>query len=109
MKKHLLCCLLALLGFALPAAGITISGYISDEETGETLINATVYDSISGKGAVSNLYGFYTLTLPEGPVHLIYSYLGYKPQRFAFWADSDRQLTVRLQSGAELEEVVVSG
>jgi len=109
MKKHVLCCLLALLSFALPAAGITISGYISDEETGETLINATVYDSISGKGAVSNLYGFYTLTLPEGPVHLIYSYLGYKPQRFAFWADSDRQLTVRLQSGAELEEVVVSG
>lgn len=66
MKKHVLCCLLALFSFALPAAGITISGYISDEETGETLINATVYDSISGKGAVSNLYGFYTLRCPKG-------------------------------------------
>lgn len=109
MKKYLLSCLLTLLSLALPAADITISGYISDEETGETLINATVFDSISGKGAVSNLYGFYTLTLPEGQVHLIYSYLGYKPQRFVFRADNNRQLTVRLQSGAELEEVVVSG
>lgn len=60
MKKYLLSCSLALLSLALAAADITISGYISDEDTGETLINATVYDSISGKGAVSNLYGFYT-------------------------------------------------
>jgi hypothetical protein len=109
MKKYLLSCLLTLLSLALPAADITISGYISDEETGETLINATVFDSISGKGAVSNLYGFYTLTLPEGQVHLIYSYLGYKPQRFVFRADNNRQLTVRLQASTELEEVVVSG
>ena len=36
------------------ATNFTISGYITDQNTGETLISSSVFDQISLKGAVSN-------------------------------------------------------
>ena len=42
----------------------TLSGYISDAATGETLIGATVWAESLSQGVASNVYGFYTLTLP---------------------------------------------
>ena len=44
----------------------TLSGYIADEATGETLIGATVWAESVSQGVASNVYGFYTLTLPAG-------------------------------------------
>ena len=56
----------------------TISGYIRDAATGETLIGAgvAVISSTKATGAVTNEYGYYTLTIPEGRVNLVYSYVG---------------------------------
>ena len=54
---------------SLFAQEYTISGYIKDASNGETLIGSTVYvEEVSG-GAVSNVYGFYSLTLPAGKLH----------------------------------------
>ena len=39
----------------------TISGFVSDKETGEKLIGANVYDANTYKGTVANNYGFYSL------------------------------------------------
>lgn len=44
----------------------TLSGYITDATDGETLIGAKVYVPSIGKGAVTNNYGFYSLTVPKG-------------------------------------------
>ena len=44
----------------------TVSGYITDAKTGETLISAGVV--ANNTGAVTNPYGFYTLTLPKGQI-----------------------------------------
>ena len=60
----------------------TLSGYISDAATGETLIGATVWAEAISQGVASNVYGFYTLTIPEGTYAISVSYLGYAPQRF---------------------------
>ena len=62
----------------LSAQNYTISGYITDGANGETLISATVIDKNLSKGAVSNNYGYYSLTLPRGDVSLNYSYIGYE-------------------------------
>ena len=43
----------------------TVSGTITDSKTGETLIGATVYDTVSKKGTVTNQHGRYTLTLKD--------------------------------------------
>ena len=40
----------------------TISGYVMDAASKETLIGATVIDKNSGKGCATNNYGFYTLS-----------------------------------------------
>ena len=44
---------------------ITISGYVDEAESGEKLIGATIYDLKSGKGTITNDYGFFSLTLPK--------------------------------------------
>ncbi|WP_246001585.1 carboxypeptidase-like regulatory domain-containing protein [Mucilaginibacter gracilis] len=57
----------------------TISGTIKDNATGETLIAASVrIKELPQKGASTNSYGFYSITIPEGEYTLIYSYIGYE-------------------------------
>ena len=55
----------------------TVSGYMTDSKSGESLIGAAVVNPASGQGSVTNNYGFYTFTVPEGSVTLEYSYMGY--------------------------------
>ena len=56
---------------------ITISGFIYDQSSHESLIAANVYDLASGQSAVSNNFGFYSLSLPPGEIELCPSYVGY--------------------------------
>lgn len=85
----------------------TISGYISDIKTGEKLISASVYDTISKKGAITNNYGFYSLTLPEGKVALIVSYVGYSFKTDFFELKSNITKNLALNPTIELNEVEV--
>lgn len=56
----------------------TIHGFIKDKSTGEALIGANIYLADKRAGAVSNGYGYYSLTLPDGAYSIIYSFLGYQ-------------------------------
>ncbi|MCB0641667.1 MAG: TonB-dependent receptor plug domain-containing protein, partial [Phaeodactylibacter sp.] len=85
----------------------TISGYISDAETGEMLIGANLYDFKSEGGTVSNTYGFYSLTLPEDSVYLTVSYIGYQPQTFALKLTQDLKMDIALSSTLSLATVEV--
>ena len=59
----------------------TISGYLKDAKNGEVLIGANVYvQGNNALGATSNLYGFYSLSLPKGTYQMAYSYLGFNTQ-----------------------------
>jgi len=95
-----------LINFTL-AQRFTISGYVSDVKTGEKLISASVYDTISKKGAITNNYGFYSLTLPEGNVALIVSYVGYSPKAELFDLNSNTTKNIALHPTIELKEVEV--
>nr|WKN37178.1 TonB-dependent receptor [Tunicatimonas sp. TK19036] len=96
------------LGFG--QSNFTISGYIRDAANGEDLIGATVaVKELSGTGTTTNVYGFYSLTLPRGDYQLTYSYIGYESKGFPISLTADQTLTVELQSqDVELEEVVIS-
>lgn len=79
MRKILLAALAAVLTVSAHGQNkkITISGYIHDDTTGETLIGAGVVAAKSSAiGAVTNDFGFYTLTIPAGKTTLSYSYVG---------------------------------
>ena len=58
-------------------AQFTINGVLVDAATGERLIGANVYDNKSGKGTVTNEYGYFSITLPAGQLALDFSYGGY--------------------------------
>ena len=109
MKQTLILLLLFALAFESFSKNYTISGYIADAKTGETLISASVYDSKSGKGAVSNVYGFYSLTIPEGEVNIRFSYVGYASQQIEFNLSHDTTIQMRLQPANELQEVTIIG
>ena len=95
----------AVLVTAASAAGqskVTVSGYMTDAASGESLISATLLDRISGQGAVTNNYGFYTLTLPAGEVSLEYSYTGYETVVKEFRLTRDTVIHVGLTFSPEM-------
>ena len=100
-----------LLGMLLPAlmAGqkFTVSGYVSDKESGELLIGASIYEKTLLKGTSANLYGFYSLTLEADSLELIFSYAGYEPIKKVFKLDADIIINVQLASINELGEVEI--
>ena len=59
------------------AQNVTLSGYIKDASNGEELINASIVNEKS-QGTVTNVYGFYSLTLPAGKYTFTVSYIGYE-------------------------------
>ncbi len=99
--------LLFLLQFCCLSAQ-TVSGVVTDRQSGETLIGATVVDKRSGKGVLSNSYGFYSLPLKADSVSLRVSYVGYTPYELDTVLAGDMELNVALRSGVELKEVTVS-
>ena len=85
----------------------TISGYVMDAASKETLIGATVFDKNSGKGCATNNYGFYTLTLDPGEVNLQISYVGYAQQNHTLDLKENLSLNFSLETNTTLDEVVV--
>ena len=72
---------ISFLGSASPVDGpthVSISGKITDKNSGEALVGATVFVKELKSGAVSDMYGNYSLTLNIGTWSLVYSYVGYK-------------------------------
>ncbi|HMQ89895.1 MAG TPA: TonB-dependent receptor [Flavilitoribacter sp.] len=87
----------------------TVSGTVRDAGSGEELIGATIFvPGLDNTGAVTNEYGFYSLTLPEGQYTLTASYVGFAPFEKAVQLDKDISLDIRLSEGALLTEVTVS-
>lgn len=91
----------------LPKKDYTVSGYVMQDD-GETLINATVQDLMTGIGTLTNEHGFYSLTLPEGKHRLCYSFIGFPEENMDVELVSDRRYDIVLHGGEQLGEVVVT-
>ena len=88
----------------------TISGYIKDKATGESLLGATVQLKGTTIGATTNLYGYYSLTFPKGDVTLVYSYMGYQKEERSIDLNDNITLTIELaEETSQLKEVVITG
>lgn len=86
----------------------TLSGYVKDMD-GETLINATVYDLTTRQGTLTNAYGFFSITLPEGEHDLRCSYIGFEDKLEKLNLDADKHITISMKENARVGEVVVVG
>lgn len=89
----------------------SISGYITDIETGETLISANVSLKNTSKGTSTNTAGYFTLTnLTPGSYTVIATYIGFHRFEKNISLESGENMRFNIQlkpEGFEMEEVVV--
>ena len=107
MKKWL-----AFLGLAFTlttqAQNVTLSGYIRDAASGEELISASIVNE-SRQGTVTNIYGFYSLTLPAGEYTFTISYIGYETMTKKINLNASQTVNFELKEATnELQEVQVT-
>lgn len=110
MKGTLLSVFLFLFTHQLSAQDkFTISGYVKDALSGETLIGATIAVNGSGRAVLANQYGFYSITLPAGEYDLYVSFVGYEVLGKSIKLDADIRADLLLTPRtAAANEVVVT-
>ncbi len=109
MKKTLFVLSLFFSLVPLFSQNYTISGYVEDAETGEKMISAYVFDNNSGKGTVTNTYGFYSLTLPKDTIDLKASFIGYTSILKKFYLNKNVTINFKLESSNQLKEIEITG
>ncbi len=88
---------------------VTVSGYVKDASNGEALIGATVYlNEISG-GTVTNVYGFYSVTVPPGTYTIDYRFIGFATITKTLDLKENTRLDIELGIDEQrLDEVVIT-
>ena len=85
----------------------TISGTITDADSGEPLIGASILVTGTTSGTVTDIDGNYTLNIPDRKQLLTISYTGYAPIEKDIGNLS--RLDIQMTAGEVLDEVVVIG
>ncbi len=114
MKYPLL--LIIILTFAFSLSGFsqnkfTLSGSISDGSNGEDLIGAMVrVKEKPNMGAISNVYGFYSIDLPAGKYTFIYTYVGFQSKAVKINLTANTKKNIELKSSSkQIQGVEITG
>jgi CarboxypepD_reg-like domain/TonB-dependent Receptor Plug Domain len=111
MKKLIACITVLLWGLSICGQSkCTISGYVRDAKTGEELIGAAIgVNELPSVGIVTNSYGFYSLTLPQGQYTITVNFIGYEMSSFFLNLTGSIKLNFNLtEKVTQLKEVVVT-
>jgi hypothetical protein len=97
----------------LAEAGATLSGFVRDSTSGETLVGATVQLKETRSGAVTNKSGFYSIGgIAGGQYTVVISYLGFASKEIILRLaeNESRRLDIALSPDVlEMEEVTIEG
>lgn len=86
----------------------TVTGVVTDAETGEPLVGVTILVTGTTVGATTNLEGRYQITVPEDRNVLEFSFIGYQTVREE--VDGREEINVELSEDLQLlDDVVVVG
>ncbi len=86
----------------------TVSGRVKDAANGETLLGATVVVE-NGGGAITNEYGFYSISLEKGTYKITYNYLGYESVTRTVELSENKTINIELATQAsEIGTAVIS-
>ena len=109
MKRIFLIFLYSALVLGQDSNQFTISGFVADQATGESLIGVNVYSDSLNLGTSTNSFGFYTLTLPSGLTELTFSFVGYEKINQKINLNINTELNVFLAVNAQMiNEVIIS-
>jgi hypothetical protein len=86
-----------------------LTGYIRNNKTGEPVVGASVSAEGEATGVLTDQYGFYSITLPQGSRSLVVQGLGMKDARYRLLVNGDGTLDIELaERVVSLKEVIVS-
>ena len=108
--RYWLVALLVAMPLAAQTLGVTLSGFVTDADNGESLPLASIVLTQVQLGAASNSSGYYAVKeVPAGTYEVVISYIGYKTWRDTLaFSDQDVRLDVALQvESVDLEEIVI--
>jgi len=75
----------------------TVSGYVKDASSGETLIGASVVDKTLGRGVNANTFGYFVLSLTPGKHTLSTSFIGYDNMDKVIDLQADMKINIELK------------
>lgn len=109
MKQLPFKALLILLFFSLNTYSqekVTLNGYVKDASTGEELIGASVYISEIKSGGITNIYGYYSVTVPKAEYNVQYSFIGYNTKSLKIKLSENNRLDVEISPNSEIIQEV---
>ena len=86
-----------------------ICGFVYDGSTKEPLIGATIYDSVSSRGVLTDNNGYFCFSRQRKSENLIISYIGYEVKRFRVDTSTNMILQFFLTPGLRMQEVNITG
>ena len=94
--------------FLLFAQKASLSGYVRDSATGESLLGATVYIKEANVGGQANNYGFYSVSVAPGTYTVIFSYVGYQTQTRKIDLTANHTFNAEMRSSTLMKEVEIT-
>ncbi|MEO8109619.1 MAG: TonB-dependent receptor [Ginsengibacter sp.] len=85
----------------------TLSGYVKDSLSGETLISSTVAVEGQSKGIASNQYGFYSISLSGDTYFFICTRVGYLPKIVKIDLRADVQYNFEMAPKVTTEQAII--
>ncbi|PZD79127.1 TonB-dependent receptor [Mesonia sp. K7] len=108
MKQTLLLLFLFTTTIFYSQDNFTLSGTIKDATNGESIFGGSVFLKNTSIGTLTNEYGFFSLSAPEGKYTLVISFIGYKRYEQEVTLDESQKFDIELEvDTAELNEVVI--
>ena len=87
----------------------SLSGTITEAANGETAFGASVYIKGTYIGTMTNEYGFYSISAPEGTYTLIVSYVGFQDISKEIVLDKNQKINFDIEASAtQLDEVMIT-
>ena len=113
MNKYIL--LIAII-FNISLSEIVISGFITNQNTGEVLIGANVFISETNNGVTTDKNGFYSIVIEQNifnnNVEIVIQYLGYKPIKQKISSNNNQSIILDFElsaSNIEIETTEIKG
>lgn len=109
MKKQLFIFFLLIPFIVFSQQKYTIQGFVTDQNSGEALIGATVFIPELLKGTTTNNYGFFSLTVNPGKLYFQAKYIGYADSVICINLSGDTILNFKLTTNLIIEDVEIKG
>ena len=108
MKKLFIILIINLLATLTMYAQSGIYGVVKDEDTGEMLVGAAIYNDSLQIGTTTNFNGYYDFSLKPGTYKIRFTYLGYSTVEKVVKVDNSRKrLNINMKMEAQMLDNVV--